>query len=501
MTRRLLLLFLLLFNLQTLAVSLSSDGLSLLSLKSAVDNTSAFSDWNEDDDTPCNWTGVSCMNVSGSPDPRVVGLSLAGRNLRGYIPSELGTLVYLRRINLHYNSFYGQIPAQLFNATSLHSIFLYGNNLSGPLPPSICSIPRLQNLDLSSNHLSGVLPPELRNCKQLQRLILASNQFSGSLPDGIWPAMVNLAQLDLSANEFDGEIPEDIGELKSLSGTLNLSFNHFSGKIPNSLGKLPLAVSFDLRGNNLSGEIPQTGTFVNQGPTAFLNNPLLCGFPLRKKCENSDQNAPPGSGQRHTPSSDNLKKGLKPSLIVLISLADAAGVALIGLIAVYVYWKRNDSDGCSCTGKKKLGGGNGRHGWCLCICANDAAASEGGDSDREVGGSGRGEGELVAIDKGFTFELDELLRSSAYVLGKSGLGIVYKVVLANGAPVAVRRLGEGGEQRYKEFATEVQAIARVKHPNIVRLRAYYWAPDEKLLVSDYISNGSLASALRGLSFP
>ena len=82
-------------------------------------------------------------------------------------------------------------------------------------------------------------------------------------------------------------------------------------------------------------------------------------------------------------------------------------------------------------------------------------------------------------------------------LGKSGLGIVYKVVLGNGVPVAVRRLGEGGEQRYKEFAAEVQAIGKVKHPNIVRLRAYYWAPDEKLLISDFISNGNLATALRG----
>jgi len=63
--------------------------------------------------------------------------------------------------------------------------------------------------------------------------------------------------------------------------------------------------------------------------------------------------------------------------------------------------------------------------------------------------------------------------------------------------VAVRRLGEGGEQRYKEFVAEIQAIARVKHPNIVRLRAYYWAPDEKLLISDFISNGNLSSALRG----
>ncbi|XP_051145125.1 receptor protein kinase-like protein ZAR1 [Andrographis paniculata] len=507
--------FLLLLNFSLeihLSISLTPDGLSLLSIKSAVDSGAgeAFSDWNEEDATPCRWTGISCMNISGSDDPRVVGISVAGQNLRGYIPSELGSLIYLRRLNFHGNNFYGSIPDQLFNASSLHSIFLYGNNLSGSLPPSLCNVPRLQNLDISRNSLSGPLPKILRNCRQLQRLILGGNQFSGEIPEGIFPELANLEQLDLSANKFNGSIPDDMGELKSLSGTLNLSFNHFTGTIPKSLGELPLTVSFDLRNNNLSGEIPQTGSFANQGPTAFVNNPNLCGFPLQKSCKNTP--GAPAKGIRDGGEGvSEEQKGLKPGLIILISVANAVGVAFIGLVAVYVYWKRKDSHGhgCSCTGRGKLGGkSNEKVGLCPFPCINGFPsndASEGEESEKGAGGgmsgrasgTGTGEGDLVAIDKGFNFELDELLRASAYVLGKSGLGIVYKVVLGNGVPVAVRRLGEGGEQRYKEFVAEVQAIGRIKHPNIVKLRAYYWAPDEKLLISDFISNGNLASALRG----
>lgn len=485
-----------------LSFSLTQDGLSLLSLKSAVDQPSdgsVFSDWSEDDPTPCHWSGISCMNISGFPDPRVVGIAISGKNLRGYIPSELGTLVYLRRLNFHSNNFYGSIPAQIFNATSLHSIFLYGNNLSGTLPPSICSLPRIQNIDLSNNSLSGPISKEFINCKQLQRLILTQNKFSGQIPTGIWSEMENLLQLDLSSNEFNGSIPKDIGELKSLSSTLNLSYNHLSGKIPKSLGNLPVMVSFDLRHNNLSGEIPQTGSFANQGPTAFLGNPQLCGFPLQKPCRNSAQK-PPGSSNSAKESDNGSKKGLSPGLIILISVADAAGVAFIGLIIIYIYWKKKDnSNGCSCTGKRKLGD-NEKTQLCSCPCINGFGNEDSELEDPEKAERGRGEGELVAIDKGFTFELDELLRASAYVLGKSGLGIVYKVVLGNGIPVAVRRLGEGGEQRYKEFAAEVQAIGRIKHPNIVKLRAYYWAPDEKLLISDFISNGNLGYALRGEFF-
>lgn len=486
--------------------SLSSDGLSLLSLKSAVDSASAaaLSDWSPSSATPCGWTGISCANFSGDTTPRVVGISLASKRLRGYIPSELGTLTYLRRLNLHDNRLYGTVPDSLSNATSLHSLYLYGNNLSGPFPGSLCDLPRIQNIDLSRNSISGQVPGDLRNCRELQRLILSHNNLSGEIPIGIFPALANLIHLDLSSNRLKGALPDDIGQLKSLSGTLNLSYNHFSGQLPRALGDLEMTVSFDLKNNNFSGEIPQTGSFANQGPTAFLNNPLLCGFPLQKACKDNVEVSPPT--QKNSPELEKeSQKGLKSGVIILISLADAVGVAFIGLIIVYLYWRKKDSNTCSCTGKGKLGG-HGAHGICFFPClargfpSNDSEAES--DKGGGVGGGTSGaasavEGDLVAIDKGFNFELDELLRASAYVLGKSGLGIVYKVVLGNGIPMAVRRLGEGGEQRWKEFAAEVQAIGRVKHPNVVKLRAYYWAPDEKLLISDFISNGNLGNALRG----
>lgn len=508
MTLILLCLFPLCFQLFfNFALSLSSDGLALLSLKFAVDQSEDgfFSDWNGGDSNPCGWSGISCGNISGIPEPRVVGIALAGKSLRGYIPSELGTLRYLRRLNLHDNEFYGVVPMQLFKATALHSIFLHRNNLSGPFPPSACTVPRLQNLDISDNFFSGNIPNDIKKCKQLQRLLLARNKFSGEIPSGVWSELDNLVQLDLSANDFKGSIPDDIGNLVSLSGTLNLSFNHLSDQIPNSLGKLPATVSFDLRNNNLIGEIPQTGTFSNQGPTAFLGNKDLCGFPLRKSCTGSNRDSG-SSSSSHKDEQSNRSKGLNPGLIIVISVADAVGVALIGLVIVYVYWKKKDNDNVgSCNRKRRFGDedededekGNG----CSllpCISGLNLKNEEDNENGEvEIDKGGKGEGELVTIDKGLKIELDELLRASTYVLGKSELGIVYKVVLGNGGPVVVRRLGEGGEERYKEFVAEVQAIGKVKHPNIVRLRAYYWAHDEKLLISDFISNGNLAHALRG----
>ena len=114
-------------------------------------------------------------------------------------------------------------------------------------------------------------------------------------------------------------------------------------------------------------------------------------------------------------------------------------------------------------------------------------------------------GKFVVMDEGFNLELEDLLRASAYVVGKSRSGMVYKVVVGRGGTgtamptvVAVRRLSEGDAPwKLKEFESEVDAIGRVHHPNIVKLRAYYFAHDEKLLVSDFIRNGSLDSALHG----
>nr|CAD1819976.1 unnamed protein product [Ananas comosus var. bracteatus] len=464
-----------------IAAALSPDGLSLLALKSAVsdDPSSTLSAWSESDADPCRWPGVSCANVSGYDYPRVVGIAVAGKNLSGYIPSELGSLLFLRRLNLHSNRLSGPIPAELANASSLRSLFLYDNSLSGHFPAALCDLPRLQNLDLSRNSLAGPIPRDLRSCRQLQRLLLQQNGFSGEIPAGIWPETVNLVQLDLSSNQLNGSIPRDLGELDSLGGTLNLSHNRFSGKVPETLGNLPSTVTLDISESGADG-VP--------GQSAAVRVPAPGG--VRGARGSPGAAGDGGGGAKGGGAVAGEEKGrLRTGMIALISAADTAGVAVIGAIVVYVYWRvrdREEGEGCSCTGKGKLGGGG--DGRCAWWCAAAEEAGEEGEEDEVVG-----------------------VRA-----GEGGKGIVYKVVVGSGVPVAVRRLGGGGggeagkqqqqqqqqqqeQVRYKEFAVEAQGIGRVRHPNVVRLRAYYWAQDEKLLITDFISNGNLAAALRGRS--
>jgi serine/threonine protein kinase len=70
---------------------------------------------------------------------------------------------------------------------------------------------------------------------------------------------------------------------------------------------------------------------------------------------------------------------------------------------------------------------------------------------------------------------------------------MYKAVLEDGTSLAVRRIGESGVERFKDFENQVRIIAKLVHPNLVRVRGFYWGHDEKLIIYDFVPNGCLAN--------
>ncbi|KAK6122298.1 hypothetical protein DH2020_043918 [Rehmannia glutinosa] len=393
-------------------------------------------------------------------------------------------------VNLRSNSFSGVLASELFKAQKLQSLVLYGNSLSGFLPFEVGNLNYLQTLDLSQNLFNGSLPSSLIQCKRLRNLELSQNNFSGFLPDGFGKNLGLLEKLDLSYNEFSGSIPSDLGYLSNLQGTVDLSHNMFNGSIPANLGNLPEKVYIDLTFNKLSGPIPQNGALVNRGPTAFIGNSGLCGPPLKNLCSsNSDASSPSSIPYlpNNYPQNVSGKQGLSKASIIVIIVSDLIGICVIGLLFSYCY-----SRICSCSKRKDENGYGFENGGksrkeCLCFRKDES----------ETLSENAEQYDLVALDGHLAFDLDELLKASAFVLGKSGIGILYKVVLEDGLTLAVRRLGEGGSQRFKEFQTEVEAIGKLRHQNIVTLRAYYWSVDEKLLIYDFVPNGNLATAIHG----
>ncbi|XP_049932221.1 cysteine-rich receptor-like protein kinase 44 isoform X2 [Nymphaea colorata] len=79
-------------------------------------------------------------------------------------------------------------------------------------------------------------------------------------------------------------------------------------------------------------------------------------------------------------------------------------------------------------------------------------------------------------------------------LGRGGFGHVYKGEL-NGRLVAVKRLSERSGQGLKEFMNEVTLIAKLQHKNLVCLLGCCVEREEKMLIYEFMPNGSLDAFL------
>ncbi|KAK7283500.1 hypothetical protein RIF29_13053 [Crotalaria pallida] len=97
-------------------------------------------------------------------------------------------------------------------------------------------------------------------------------------------------------------------------------------------------------------------------------------------------------------------------------------------------------------------------------------------------------------------ELEEATRGfeKGNVIGEGGYGIVYRGVLQDGSVVAVKNLLNNNKgQAEKEFKVEVEAIGKVRHKHLVGLVGYCAEGAQRMLVYEYIDNGTLEQWLHG----
>ncbi|KAK8615210.1 hypothetical protein V6N13_068990 [Hibiscus sabdariffa] len=84
------------------------------------------------------------------------------------------------------------------------------------------------------------------------------------------------------------------------------------------------------------------------------------------------------------------------------------------------------------------------------------------------------------------------------LLGKGGFGPVYKGKLKDGRTVAVKRLSRERSQRGEsEFLSEVRLITSIQHKNLVRLLGCCSDGSQRLLVYEFMKNGSLDHIVYG----
>ncbi|GAA0146662.1 transmembrane signal receptor [Lithospermum erythrorhizon] len=100
------------------------------------------------------------------------------------------------------------------------------------------------------------------------------------------------------------------------------------------------------------------------------------------------------------------------------------------------------------------------------------------------------------------FDIDIVTRatqnySNMNKIGEGGFGPVYKGKLESGQEIAIKRLAETSNQGLDEFKNEVMLIAKLQHRNLVRLLGCCIHGDERMLVYEYMPNGSLDSYIFG----
>ncbi|XP_051137958.1 G-type lectin S-receptor-like serine/threonine-protein kinase At5g24080 isoform X2 [Andrographis paniculata] len=92
----------------------------------------------------------------------------------------------------------------------------------------------------------------------------------------------------------------------------------------------------------------------------------------------------------------------------------------------------------------------------------------------------------------FTYrDLQNRTRNFSELLGIGGFGSVYKGNSSDGSLIAVKKLDRVLPHGEKEFVTEVNTISSMHHMNLVRLCGYCSEGSSRLLVYEYMKNGSL----------
>ncbi|GFP86689.1 probable inactive receptor kinase at4g23740 [Phtheirospermum japonicum] len=327
------------------------------------------------------------------------------------------------------------------------SVRLPGLGFHGPIPENTISrLSALQILSLRSNGINGLFPGDFGNLKNLTFLYLQHNNFSGPLPldFSVWK---NLSIINLSDNGFNGTIPCSFSSLSRLIA-LNLANNSLSGNIPDL--NLPNLQLLNLSHNNLVGSVPNS---LHRFPKSVFSGNAIVLTPHEHK---------------------NVGKLSERALLGIIIAGSVLGLFGFGFMLLVCLLRRKTIDNFPGNLEK----GN---------MSPEKAISRSQDASNK----------LVFFEGcNYAFDLEDLLRASAEVLGKGTFGTTYRATLEDATMVVVKRLKDVNVGR-KEFEQQMDLIGNIKHENVIEMRAYYYSKDEKLMVYDYYDEGSLASMLHG----
>ncbi|XP_045808239.1 receptor protein kinase TMK1-like [Trifolium pratense] len=437
--------------------------------------------------------------------------------------SILQNMTSLQQIWVHGNSFTGPIP-DFSNLDQLYDVSLRDNQLTGVVPSSLSSLQSLKIVNLTNNDLQGS-PPKFQDsvqvdididkgrhsfctevvgqpCSQLVNVLLSvvepfgyplkiAQSWKGNDPchGPNWLGIVcssggNIIIIDFENKGFSGSISPSFASLSSVT-KLRLANNNLTGTIPKQLASMPVLQLLDVSNNSLYGQIPsfRAGVVVNTN-----GNPDI------------GKDKPHGSPDSSSGGEDKKKLGVGAIVGIVIGIVGLLGV---GAFVFVIYGKRHNkrdnkvhTPNAIVVHPRNSGDGNAVK---ISVAASESvgASVAGGTGGFSLSSS------VQNVEAGNMVISIQVLREvtnnfcDENILGKGGFGTVYKGELDDGTKIAVKRMQSEmvGDKGLDEFKSEIAVLTKVRHRHLVALHGYCLEDNEKLLVYEYMPQGTLSQHL------
>ncbi|ONK67082.1 uncharacterized protein A4U43_C06F15490 [Asparagus officinalis] len=493
-----------------------------------------------------NFSANDANVTGGVPDffasafPALNHLGLANNLLGGQIPESFASSG-MKSLWLNGAGLSGGVHV-IADMTNLIEVFLQSNSLTGPLP-DFSRLNSLQQLNLRDNQITGIVPKSLTELKSLQTVVLTNNLLQGPVPvfgkgvnldllpdresfchdssDECDPRVTVLLSIassfrypvkfaqnwkgndpcanwigiscDQSGNiivvnfqkmNLSGVISPDFMSLGSLQ-KLILSNNNLTGTIPSGLVNLKALKLLDVSNNTIFGQVP---SFSSNIVVNTYGNPNI----------GKDMRGPPG---RSAPgSSPDSSSGGKSNAGVIVGCVIAGIFVIVIAGSLYFFYRKRKEaklDKIQTHGMVIHPRHSGSDAELLKITV---AVNE----NETTSNTGSGRVNFQVVEPVNLVISINVLRavtdnfSEDKILGRGGFGTVYKGELDDGTMIAVKRMESGGalsSKGLKEFKSEISVLTKVRHRHLVSLLGYCLEENERMLVYEYMPQGTLSDHL------
>ncbi|KAJ7559545.1 hypothetical protein O6H91_04G090300 [Diphasiastrum complanatum] len=471
--------------------------------------------------------------------PNLVQLWLQVNEISGTVPVGLSNAAILQDLRLNDNRLTGLIPVNL-TGLPLKIFTVKNNQLVGPIPSFNSAV----NFSYFGNNFCQSTPGIACALEVTALLSFIGavgyptsivSTWTGNNPCTGWQGLAcdlsgHVSSISLSNSQLAGTISPALADLSALVN-VKLNNNNLTGTIPTRLTKLKSLKLLDLSNNDLSGPVP---TFSQQVSVNIQGNKQVNKPQVPASSPTQPISSPPTQPQNGTPSAsspphgDNSTTATTPStigssasepapadngpsgfsshksssssigVVIGAAMGGSALLLLAFLTACFFYKKKQPVQGFTPVTVHPQDSGSDRDFVNGVVAINIESKRSGAQSRNRSGSS-----DVKVVETGNLVISIQVLRSATNnfsedrILGRGGFGVVYKGVLDDGTNIAVKRMEAAvvSSKGLNEFQAEIAVLTKVRHRHLVALLGYCIDGHEKLLVYEYLSNGTLAQHL------